>query len=211
MVDGEPQLECDVVILDHVTAVVAATDYNGKGERRGIDELMGDLRSLVSRTGVHLDIVSQLKKIDGKPFEEGGRISSAHLRGSGSLASVPNVIIAIERNQQDPNPESKNTILIRVLKNRFYGFTGIAAALRWDASTMALTEVEWHEEPDGTVSYGPKFDMNEETQDEGQFDFLSSDPTSGGTAISDGEEGTGKLLRQEDSEPGCVPSPASSE
>lgn len=149
-------LGCDVVVLDHVTAVIAGTNDMKGGERRGIDELMLNLRSLISRTGVHLDVVSQLKKPDGKPFEEGGRISSSHLRGSGSLASVPNTIIAIERNQQDSDKERANTILVRALKGRFNGRTGLVGALRYDNATANFKEVEWHEQPDGNVSFGPR-------------------------------------------------------
>jgi twinkle protein len=176
-------LGCDVVVLDHVTAVVAGTEYNGKGERRGIDELMGELRSLVSRTGVHLDVVSQLKKPEGKPFEEGAQISAMHLRGSGSLASVPNVIIAIERNQQDPDPERKNTVLLRVLKNRFFGFTGLAAALKWNPNTMDMEQVAWSESVDGRIEYGTD---TEEYEDDDPIDGYLSTP-----ADADSDTGSG--------------------
>jgi twinkle protein len=201
-------LGCDVVVLDHVTAVVAATEYNGKGERRGIDELMGNLRSLISRTGVHLDIVSQLRKPDGKPYEEGGKITSADLRGSGSLASVPNVIIAIERNQQHPDVSYRNTVIMRVLKNRFFGDTGIVAALKYHKSTMVLEPVEWNEAPDGTLSFGPQL-IDEEyiTDDESEPDFLSSLELPDPDAI-DGSELD--LLGQETVGEGQPQTPASS-
>lgn len=167
-------LGCQVVVLDHITAVVAGTEFNGKGERRGIDELMGKLRSLVSRTGVHLDMVSQLRKPDGKAFEEGAQISATDLRGSGMLASVPNVIVAIERNQQHPDYETRNTVTIRVLKNRFFGDTGIVAALRYHRDTAGLEPVEWSENPDGTLSFGPKVIEEEfiDDTDDSRADWL---------------------------------------
>lgn len=163
-------LGCKVIILDHITAVVAGTEYNGKGERRGIDELMGQLSSLATRTGAHLDVVSQLRKPDGKPFEEGARISAADLRGSGSLASVPNTIVAIERNQQHADPVIRNTVTIRVLKNRFFGDTGIVAALRYHRDTAGLEPVEWHEDMDGKLTFGPQLI---EEDDDDTADFLS--------------------------------------
>lgn len=158
-------LGCDVIVLDHVTAVIAgSTDIKG-GERRGIDELMQSLRSLVSRTGVHLDLVSQLRKPDGKAYEEGGQISSRDLRGSGSLASVPDTIIGIERNQQDPDKDRANTIIVRALKGRFNGRTGLVGALKYVTATARLIETEWHERPDGGVSFGPREEyMNDDTQ-----------------------------------------------
>ena len=74
---------------------------------------------LCVRTGVHID-VSQLKKTD-KAYEEGNRITLQDLRGSGALASVPNTVIALERNRQDPDPVVSNTTIVRVLKNRLTG------------------------------------------------------------------------------------------
>ncbi len=181
-------LGCEVIVLDHITAVVAGSEFNGKGERRGIDELMGKLRSLVSRTGVHLDMVSQLRKPDGKPFEEGGQISAADLRGSGMLSSVPNTIVAIERNQQHPDYDVRNTVTIRILKNRFFGDTGIVAALRYDRTTAGLEPVEWHEEPDGGMSFGPK--LIEEEYDDDERDFLSAADEAGtGTDSGAGSDG----------------------
>ena len=54
-------LGCDVIILDHVTAAVAGLalgDGDMSSERLVIDQLMKQLRSLVERTGVHLDVIS---------------------------------------------------------------------------------------------------------------------------------------------------------
>ena len=81
---------------------------------------MKQFRALAVRTGVHIDIVSQLKKTD-KAFEEGTRITLQDLRGSGSLASVPNTIIALERDRQASCEFEANTTVVRVLKNRLTG------------------------------------------------------------------------------------------
>lgn len=155
-----------VVILDHVTAAVAGMLGDaGDNERVLIDQFMKDLRGLVERTGIHLDLVSQLRKSDGKGWEEGEQITVAALRGSGSLGSVPNTIIAMERNRQDPNKDVANTSIMRVLKNRFTGRAGIAAALRYIPESGRLQQVPFHVNPDGTISYQelePDVDLDEE-------------------------------------------------
>lgn len=137
-------LECDVIIVDHVTAVVAGMQARGS-ERETIDQVMKDLRSIVERTGCHIDVVSQLNRLEGKAAEEGGRITLNNLRGSGSLGSVPNSVIAIERNQQADDPDERNIIKIRALKGRFTGGTGLAGCLRFDRETRRLIEAEWTE------------------------------------------------------------------
>ena len=139
-------LGCDVIILDHITAAVTGMmtdDKASKGEREAIDETMHRLRSIVTRTGSHIDIISQLRKPStGKGYEEGARITLGDLRGSGALGSVPNTVIAMERNRQDEDPVKANTSTIRVLKNRFTGKTGVACALYYDRETCRLVPVE---------------------------------------------------------------------
>lgn len=138
-------LNCKVIILDHITAAVAgmlASSDDGGSERLMIDEMMKRLRSIVERTGVHLDVISQLRKPStGKGYEEGARITVQDLRGSGSLASVPNTVIALERDRQSTDKETANTTVVRVLKNRFTGASGIASALHYNYSTGRLEEV----------------------------------------------------------------------
>ena len=146
-------LGIEVIVLDHITA--AATGMLGSmndNERLLIDSLMKELRSLVSRTGVHIHIVSQLVK-NGKAFEEGERITMQDLRGSGSLASVPNTVIALERNRQDPDEIVKNTTTVRVLKNRLTGKCGIASALYYNHNCGRLEEVEYQESDAGNVTF----------------------------------------------------------
>lgn len=196
-------LKCEVIVLDHITAVIAGSTGLHGGERRGIDELMQSLRSLVSRTGVHLDLVSQLKKPEGKPFEEGGRVTAAHLRGSGSLASVPNTIVAIERNQQDPDPRRANTSVVRVLKGRFTGKTGMICALLYDNATSRVEEVEWHETAEGGVQLGPR---EEYMNDEGERNDADLEIDSDGDRGSEDDERSSSAAGAHDSETSEQPS-----
>jgi twinkle protein len=155
-------LKVDVIVLDHITAAAAGlmgmSDKDvegGNSERLIIDTLMKELRSLSVRTGVHVDIVSQLKKTD-KAYEEGDRITLQDLRGSGALASVPNTVIALERDRQNADPVFANTTLVRVLKNRLTGRAGIATALYYDRSSGRLREVEVAFNDEGDPVFNPK-------------------------------------------------------
>ena len=140
-------LDCDVVILDHITAAVAgmmAGENTGRGEREAIDEAMHRLRSIVTKTGCHIDIISQLRKPStGKGYEEGARITLGDLRGSGALGSVPNTVIAMERDRQHEDPVTANTSVIRVLKNRFTGKTGVACHLYYNYEDGKLVPVSF--------------------------------------------------------------------
>jgi len=155
-------LKVDVIVLDHITAAAAGLmgmdnkDIEGGGsERIIIDTLMKELRSLAVRTGVHVDIVSQLKKTD-KAYEEGDRITLQDLRGSGALASVPNTVIALERDRQNQDQRLANTTLVRVLKNRLTGRAGVATALFYDRQTGKLQEVDFGFGEDGEPVFEPQ-------------------------------------------------------
>ena len=51
-------------------------------------------------------------------------------------------MIALERNQQADDPIEANTTVLRVLKNRYTGDTGIAAYLHYDNETGRMTEID---------------------------------------------------------------------
>jgi twinkle protein len=153
-------LKVDVIVLDHITAAAtglmnAASDFDGgNSERLLIDNIMKELRSLVSRTGVRIDVVSQLRKTN-KAYEEGDRITLQDLRGSGSLASVPNVVVGLERDRQNPDENIANTTIIRVLKNRLTGRAGIASTLFYDRKTGRLEEIDHAIDDTGQTLFQP--------------------------------------------------------
>jgi twinkle protein len=129
---------CRWIILDHVSIMVSGTATEGD-ERKRIDELMTKLRSLAEELNLGIHIVSHLRKANGKPHEEGGRVSLVDLRGSGAIAQISNITIGVERDQQSNDAAHVSTL--RVLKNRFSGTTGIAGTLEWDQVTGRLAEV----------------------------------------------------------------------
>ena len=112
----------------------------GGDERRMLDNLMTKLRTLVEEVKCALFLVCHLKRVDGRPHEEGGEVRLSHLRSSAGIAQLSDCVIALERNQQ--SKENKNQTRVRVLKNRFTGETGVAMALEYDQETGRLTQCE---------------------------------------------------------------------
>lgn len=80
-----------------------------------------------------LVVICHLKNPDkGKAHEEGRVVSITDLRGSGALRQLSDTIIALERDQQGDMP---NMVLVRVLKCRFTGDTGVAGFMEYNKET----------------------------------------------------------------------------
>jgi len=133
-------LDCKYIIIDHVSIIVS--DQSHGDERRALDEIMTRLRTLVQETGVSMIVVSHLRRPDGKGHEEGAATSLSQLRGSASIGQLSDMVIGLERDAQNDDPEIRNTTRVRVLKNRFAGLTGPCCDLRYDIDTGRLKEVK---------------------------------------------------------------------
>lgn len=127
----------DFILLDHVSIVVSGGLESD--ERKAIDALMTNLRSLVENTGVGVIVISHLKRAEGKAksHEEGGRVTLGQLRGSGAIAQLSDFVVGLERDQQGNNPD---VTTIRVLKNRHTGRLGIAGYLKYHHDTGRLLD-----------------------------------------------------------------------
>ena len=126
-------LDVDFIILDHISMVISGQD--GGNERKSIDLLMTDLAAFCNETGVGVLAVVHLKRKNTgggkeKALNEGGQVSLTDLRGSGGLEQMSWNVVALERNQQ--SAEEANFSTLRVLKNRMFGFTGLAGRLFFD-------------------------------------------------------------------------------
>ena len=130
--------DCQYIILDHLSIVVSSQE-NGD-ERKAIDEIMTKLRTLVAETGITLFLVSHLRRSSGTAHEDGGRISLQDLRGSQSIAQLSDIVIGMERDQQNQDEDIRNTTTVRILKNRYSGETGPACWLRYDKFTGRIHE-----------------------------------------------------------------------
>jgi twinkle protein len=82
--------------LDHLTALAAAEE----DERRGLEIIMSEIGSLVKELGIWLLFVSHLATPEGKPHEEGGRVTIRHFKGSRAIGYWSVFMLGLERNQQ---------------------------------------------------------------------------------------------------------------
>ena len=133
-------LDCKYVVIDHVSIIVS--DQSHGDERRALDEIMTRLRTLVQETGVAMMVVSHLRRPDGKGHEEGAATSLSQLRGSASIGQLSDIVIGLERDAQNDDPEIRSTTRVRVLKNRFSGLTGPCSNLKYNNDTGRLIEVQ---------------------------------------------------------------------
>ena len=134
---------CSYIILDHLSIVVSGM---GDGdERRLIDNTMTKLRTLTEELQCGLILVSHLKRPSGdKGHEEGAATSLAQLRGSAAIAQLSDMVIGLERNQQDK--DNPNLTTVRILKNRWTGETGIACHLEYSKVTGRMVETIFDDE-----------------------------------------------------------------
>jgi twinkle protein len=133
-------LECGYVFLDHISMLVS--DGANADERKALDEVMTKLRTLVQETNIALICVSHLRRPEGKGHEEGSHTSLSQLRGSASIAQLSDIVIGLERNGQAEDLVSRNTTLVRVLKNRFSGETGECGALLYTKHTGRMKQID---------------------------------------------------------------------
>lgn len=121
-------LGCNFVVLDHISIVISGQESSSEGERKDIDRLMTKLRSLIEETGLGVIAIVHLRQPEGKPHEEGGRVTLSQLRGSGSLKQLSDNVWALERDQQGSDP---NQSQLRILKDREDGAVGLADILEY--------------------------------------------------------------------------------
>ena len=122
----------DFIVLDHISIVVSG-GVDGD-ERKAIDALMTNLRSLAEETQAGIIIISHLRRPQGDVgHENGAEVRMGHLRGSGAIAHLSDGIIGVERDMQDE--EFGNQVKLRVIKNRFCGDVGLADTLVYNKET----------------------------------------------------------------------------
>lgn len=128
--------ECDFLVLDHIS--IALT--NEEDERKAVDKLMNQLIQVTQGTEVRIMAIVHVKRTDGKDYAHGAEIGLSALRGSTSLEGVPMTIVAAERNTQAKEVEDRNLVLIRCLKCRETGDTGVAGYMQFNPTTGRLLE-----------------------------------------------------------------------
>lgn len=118
--------DCKVIWIDHLSILVSDMGEDGD-ERRRIDALMHNLKTLTVELGIYIGLISHLKKAGGgTSFEEGAVPSLDDLRGSGGIKQLSNSVYAMSRDQQAETEAARNTVQVHVLKSRYTGDTGPA-------------------------------------------------------------------------------------
>lgn len=132
-------------ILDHLTAFAAADPQN---ERQVLEEVMGDMGSLVKKIPITIFFVSHLATPEGKPHEEGGHISLRHFKGARAIGFWAHIAFGLERNQQAEDRDERMVSTVRCVKNRPFGhLNGEVFYLKYDPGTGRLNEIENPESP----------------------------------------------------------------
>lgn len=140
--------------LDHLTALADTDD-----ERGSLEQIMKELAGLANELQIIIHFVSHLTTPEGKPHEEGGRVTIRHFKGSRAIGFWSYLMLALERDQQAEDGSSHITV-VRILKERYTGqATGKTFGLDYDSSTGLLFECE------PPTSDTPKF------RDESKGDF----------------------------------------
>lgn len=130
-------LGCNWIFLDHISIVVSGMEGD---ERKCLDKIMTDARTLAEEIECGMILVSHLKRPPGTGHEEGAAVSLSQLRGSAGIGQLADMCIGGERNQQDDSV--KNKVRLRSLKNRHSGETGVIGVLEYVAETGRLIEAD---------------------------------------------------------------------
>lgn len=130
-------LNCDFIIFDHISIAVSGSEL-GVDERRMIDYICTNLRSMVEQTGAGCILICHLSKAKGKEFEEGAKISLGDIRGSKAITQISDTVLALERDMQAEDDE--DVAQWRVLKCRHTGETGPAGHTKYNVETGRMSE-----------------------------------------------------------------------
>lgn len=136
--------------LDHLTALA---DWQ-EDPRAATSLIMSEMGGLVKELGITLFLISHLNTPEGRPHEEGGRVTVRNFRNSRAIGFWSVFMWGLERNQQHDDPEQRNITTLRCLKDRYTGNgTGKTATFGYNRDTGELVEME-HQQ--GTYG-GPVF------------------------------------------------------
>ena len=134
--------QCSVVFLDHFSLLADGIALT-VDQRRAIDKAIKDLKTLAMELGFTFVVVCHLSRNGGafQSHEEGGEPSLADLRGSHSLAQIPDYIWMLQRNPRDDDKDQANITKCWLKKNRVKGEVGHMASLQFIPRTCRFVEL----------------------------------------------------------------------
>ena len=122
--------ECQVVVLDHFSLLADGVALQ-VDQRRAIDRCIKDLKTLCVELGFAMIVVAHLSRTDGRSHEEGGEPVLSELRGSHSLAQIPDFVVMLQRNPRAEDKVEANTTNCWLKKNRVKGELGLMSRLHY--------------------------------------------------------------------------------
>lgn len=126
--------EIKVFYLDHLTALADTADEKGS-----LEQIMKEMAGLANELKVIITFVSHLTTPEGKPHEEGGRVTIRHFKGSRAIGFWSFFMFGMERDQQAEDEAERQLTTFRILKDRYTGqATGKTFLLGYDADKGQL-------------------------------------------------------------------------
>jgi twinkle protein len=134
--------QCRVVFLDHFALLADGIALN-VDQRRAIDKAIKELKTLAMSLEFTFVVVSHLSRSGGfgPSHEEGGSETGpqlTELRGSHSLAQIPDYIWMLQRNPLDK--ENPNVTSCWLKKNRIKGTVGLMSKLEFHPDICQFKE-----------------------------------------------------------------------
>lgn len=142
---------CKSFFIDNITALVNHLDPASQNTE--IAKIATQCAGLADELGVRIFVFSHLNPPGGsKSHEEGAEVKENQFTGSRALQRWSHLMLGFERNKQADGDQKHNS-LIRILKDRNYGNTGVVFT-KYDVATGCLVE----REPDNVTLEGPSDD-----------------------------------------------------
>lgn len=125
------------IFLDNITALVShltATEINTE-----VATIAAELSGMCNELNFTCFVFSHLNPPKaGAPHENGGQVQEVQFTGSRALMRFSQLILGFERDKQGEG-QAKNLSQIRVLKDRYFGQTGVVGT-KYSPSTGRLTQ-----------------------------------------------------------------------
>lgn len=134
--------ECKVVFLDHFSLLADGISLE-TDQRRAIDKAIKDLKTLAMQLDFTFVVVCHLSRNGGnfQSHEEGAEPSLRDLRGSNSLAQIPDYIWMLQRDPTNEDSDQANITKCWLKKNRVRGEVGHMASLQFIPRTCRFVEL----------------------------------------------------------------------
>jgi twinkle protein len=136
------QNDCKLIMLDNITSLVS---HLTPGEINSeVSRIASELAGMCQELNFTCVVFSHLNPAQsGSPHEEGGQVREVQFTGSRAMMRWSQIIIGFERNKQSEGG-GKNLSMIRLLKDRKFGNTGLVYT-KYIPATGRLLERKEHE------------------------------------------------------------------